>query len=618
MEPSSPAMADGDRASLYRAYRPLTFAEIVGEPHVTQTLRNAVRYGKVAHAYLFTGPRGTGKTSTARILARAVNCQQPHDGEPCNRCSICVSMLQRRSLDLVEIDGASNNSVDDVRELRERVNLRPAEGRQKVFIIDEVHMLSIGAFNALLKTLEEPPDHVLFALATTELQKVPATVRSRCQLLELRPIPPLQMLQRLRFVCAKEGISADDDVLRFITAQSTGSARDALSLLEQIRAFCGDTLLLAEAEAALGVARVTQVASLAGAMARGDVPAALALSGDLIDSGVEPRQLGRQLIAFWRDALVGRARRKPSEEPHVARCRADQVVQVLYSLMGFESSTRRSDSPRWALETAIADAALHLDTSGNAGVSESAGLSAVVRRAESALDSLDEGAHPTATGTPAGAPAPAASGTAGVPPGPVDDAGRDTRATRVSASSVNPSSANPSALPSDNALAATERIDREDPLEHRPQQPEPAPAIDAGTMAPAASRDEEREAQTVQEADIRERWHLVARRLHDDRKQLVYMMLQKVVVEHIAVENRVVMLPFRPGDAFNRQQLDTPANRKVLEDTLGAVLGGHWVVRCVTIDTQANTPRLDLSDLDYLEQMAAEAAALGAEREPGA
>jgi DNA polymerase-3 subunit gamma/tau len=181
--------AVSDRGALYRTYRSRTFDEVVGQAHVTQTLRNAVRYGKVAHAYLFTGPRGTGKTSTARILARAVNCLQPRDGEPCNSCSICVSMLDRRSLDLVEIDGASNNSVDDVRELRERVNLRPAEGRRKVFIIDEVHMLSIGAFNALLKTLEEPPDHILFALATTELQKVPATVRSRCQLLELRPIP---------------------------------------------------------------------------------------------------------------------------------------------------------------------------------------------------------------------------------------------------------------------------------------------------------------------------------------------------------------------------------------------------------------------------------------------
>src|SRR5690348_5123525 len=179
-------------------------------------------------------------------------------------------MLERRALDLVEIDGASNNSVDDVRELRERVNFRPAAARRKVFIIDEVHMLSIGAFNALLKTLEEPPDHILFALATTELQKVPATVRSRCQLLELRPIPPVDMVARLRFVCASERINAGNDVLEFISAQSTGSLRDALSLLEQVRAFCGDDLILDDVETALGVARVSIVATLAGAMAGGE------------------------------------------------------------------------------------------------------------------------------------------------------------------------------------------------------------------------------------------------------------------------------------------------------------------------------------------------------------
>lgn len=356
--PESQYLSDGDRSSLYRAYRSLTFDEVVGQRHVTQTLRNAVRYGKVAHAYLFTGPRGTGKTSTARILARAVNCLQPRDGDPCNVCPICVSMLQRRSLDLVEIDGASNNSVDDVRELRDRVNLRPAEGKRKVFIIDEVHMLSIGAFNALLKTLEEPPEHILFALATTELHKVPATVRSRCQLLELHPIAAAEMANRLRLVCAREGIEAADDVIRFITSQSTGSLRDALSMLEQIRSFCGDRLVLADVETALGVARNAHVATLAGAMAAGDLARALLVAGDLMESGVDPRQLSRQLASYWRDALVARARQKPVEEPSVARCRAEQIVPVLYTLMTVETGARRSDSPRWALEAAIAQATL--------------------------------------------------------------------------------------------------------------------------------------------------------------------------------------------------------------------------------------------------------------------
>src|SRR6185312_5565426 len=309
----------------YRAYRSRTFAEVVGQQHVTQTLRNAVIHGKVGHAYIFTGPRGTGKTSTARILARAVNCLAPRDGEPCNECAICLSMLERRSIDLIEIDGASNNSVDDVRELRDRVQFRPAEARRKVFIIDEVHMLSIGAFNALLKTLEEPPDHILFLLATTEIHKVPLTVLSRCQRHDLRSVPLPEMKARLRYICTEEGLEVEDAVIELLAALGTGSLRDAESLLEQVRAYCGDSLRLAEVEAALGVARLGEIAALADLMAAGDLAGTLLLLGAMMDGGIEPRQLTRQLSGYWRDAILARARRQKVAEPNVARVVTERI-----------------------------------------------------------------------------------------------------------------------------------------------------------------------------------------------------------------------------------------------------------------------------------------------------
>ncbi len=596
LAPKAPtdSLSEGDRASLYRAYRSLTFAEVVGQRHVTQTLRNAVRYGKVAHAYLFTGPRGTGKTSTARILARAVNCLNPQDGEPCNACTICVSMLQRRSLDLVEIDGASNNSVEDVRELRERVNLRPAEGRRKVFIIDEVHMLSIGAFNALLKTLEEPPDHILFALATTELHKVPATVRSRCQLLELHPISAGDMAERVRYVCASERIEATDDVIQFITAQSTGSLRDALSLLEQIRSFCGDTLVLSEVEAALGVARNTQVVTLAGAMAEGDLASALLIAGDLMDSGVDPRQLTRQLAGYWREALVARARQKPIDEPSVAQCRAEQIVPVLYTLMSVETGARRSDSPRWALETAIAEATLRFG--GRSGSRRSELLQAVEGEPRETADP-SRGHAPQEASLPVSPsdrrPRRPESGAGAEPADLATQAGIDASAGQTSIVAL------PEQEPRvHQALAPSSAAE---PPEHRPT--EVKDAAEAGLAQPEGVA-----------AEPRTRWPMILRRLRENNKQPVHALLQKVVVDYIRADGQVLALPFRPADSFIRSRLETTANRRTLEEAISEVLGGKWSVRCVTIEEPAGR-RTGLADLEYLEQIAAEAKALGGERE---
>ncbi len=351
--------------SLYRKWRSRGFFEVVGQDHVTQTLRNAVRTNSVGHAYLFTGPRGTGKTSSARILARAVNCLNPRDGEPCNECEPCRSMLANRCLDVTEIDAASNNSVDDVRDLREKVNFAPAEVRRKVYIIDEVHMLSTPAFNALLKTLEEPPAHVLFVLATTDVHKVPATITSRCQRLDFRVIAPRDITARLAYVCEQEGMQVDAAALEVLAQHATGSLRDALSLLDQVRAYEGAAIGVREVEDALGLARRETLLDLTAAVAAGDVGAALAVVGDLSVAGADMRQYARQLVQYWRDLLLlcaggpGTLGYTPDERmaAQAGALSVEQVTAMLKVLLQPDYSGRRSASAQWQLELAVVEAA---------------------------------------------------------------------------------------------------------------------------------------------------------------------------------------------------------------------------------------------------------------------
>ena len=363
MEHPSPATGP----ALYRKWRSRGFFEVVGQAHVTQTLRNAVRSGTLGHAYLFAGPRGTGKTSTARILARAVNCLNPQDGEPCNHCAPCQAMLANRCLDLVEIDAASNNSVDDVRDLRDKVHYAPTEVRRKVYIVDEVHMLSTGAFNALLKTLEEPPAHVLFVLATTDVHKVPATIASRCQRLDFRTISPRDIAARLAYVCEQEGMTADVAALELIAQQATGSLRDALSLLDQVRAYEGTAIGVAEVEEALGLARRDTLARLTDDMIAGDAGAALALIGDLAAAGADLRQYAKQLVHYWRDLLLLRAGctgalgYTPEEHmaAQAARVSVADVATIVKALMQPDYSGRRSAAAQWQLELAVVEACQH-------------------------------------------------------------------------------------------------------------------------------------------------------------------------------------------------------------------------------------------------------------------
>ena len=291
-----------DYVALYRQWRPQDFNALVGQKAVKTTLKNALASGKIAHAYLFSGPRGTGKTSMARILAKALNCEQGPTAEPCGQCSNCQRIVQGTSLDVIEIDAASNTSVDNIRDLREQVAFTPAESRYKVYIIDEVHMLSTGAFNALLKTLEEPPAHAVFILATTDPQKVPATIQSRCQRFEFRRVTVDEIAEHLAMVAAGSGIEADADALRLIAIQAEGGMRDALSLLDQ----CGvmaKRVTVATVREVLGIVGREALHELTGAIGRRQLPQALATLNLLLEQGKDVKQVLTELIEYLR-ALV--------------------------------------------------------------------------------------------------------------------------------------------------------------------------------------------------------------------------------------------------------------------------------------------------------------------------
>ncbi len=291
--------------ALYLKWRPLSFEDVAGQEHITRTLRNALIRGRVRHAYLFCGPRGTGKTTTARLLAKAVNCTHPDASlRPCNGCANCMAINEGRFLDLIEIDAASHTGVDDVRELRDKIAFAPGEGSYKVYIIDEVHRFSGNAFDALLKTLEEPPGHAIFVLATTEIDKVPATIKSRCLQFEFRRVSLREVTARLAHIAEKEALKIEKAALELIARQGTGSVRDSISLLDQIVADPQETVTLISTRELLGAANSIHVAELVDALVGEDAPRGIHIINMAIDGGSDPRQFGRQVVGELRNIML--------------------------------------------------------------------------------------------------------------------------------------------------------------------------------------------------------------------------------------------------------------------------------------------------------------------------
>jgi DNA polymerase-3 subunit gamma/tau len=350
---------------LARKYRPQSFEEVVGQEHITQTLKNAADSKRIAHGYLFSGMRGVGKTTMARILAKALNCDQGPTASPCNRCGNCGEITQGNSVDVIEIDGASNTSVDDIRELRENVLYAPARGRYKVYIIDEVHMLSKSAFNALLKTLEEPPRHVIFVIATTELHKVPMTIQSRCQCFQFRRIPLQKVMDKLFLIAEQEGFTLGEDSARLIGRASEGSMRDAQSLLDQVISFCGKAITAEETKLVLGVVDQDVLDECTSCLLEQDAERVLNLVDKLHALGVDLVAFCMGLLTHLRDLLMIKILKEPGDvvdlskeeieklKPLVAMLEEDRLVGFIEHLSGTEQEVRRSSHPRILLEMSL-------------------------------------------------------------------------------------------------------------------------------------------------------------------------------------------------------------------------------------------------------------------------
>jgi DNA polymerase III subunit gamma/tau len=341
--------------ALYRKYRSHDFADVVGQAHVTKTLVNALGSGRISHAYLFTGPRGVGKTSVARLIAKAVNCSG--ETKPCNKCDFCTTPLGS-DMDIIEIDAASNRRIDEMRDLREKVNLAPSRGKYKVYIIDEVHMLTTEAFNALLKTLEEPPSHVIFVLATTEAHKVPATIISRTQRFNFAPITSLDTVSRLAHIAGKEKIKISDDALKLIATSARGGLRDAISLLDQAASTVGEAIEVEHIRSLLGWSHQTQLDELCQAIASKKPAEALKALDTMIHDGAQVGQITLQLLERWRQVLLAAvgAQKESDELTKTLASSLDthQIAHLIKSLTEASASTL----PQIALERVLIEAAL--------------------------------------------------------------------------------------------------------------------------------------------------------------------------------------------------------------------------------------------------------------------
>ncbi|MGI6422128.1 MAG: DNA polymerase III subunit gamma/tau [Syntrophomonadaceae bacterium] len=348
--------------ALYRAWRPQIFRDVVGQEQIVTALQNALAQNRLTHAYLFSGPRGTGKTSVAKIIAKAVNCLEPKEGEPCNECSSCKDIKQGNFMDVVEIDAASNRGIDEIRELREKVRIMPAQGNKKVYIIDEVHMLTTEAFNALLKTLEEPPESVIFILATTELQKIPATIVSRCQTYQFRRITVKEIKQRLEQVAAANGIEISPEALDLIARRSNGGLRDALSILDQIYSYQGSVIDKKHVLDVLGLVDDAFMAELIDALLANDAGKVIRLVNTALEQGKETGQIARECVVYLRELLLYLVLGEKAQEissyqipreilkDQKEKAQAGNLLQALRKMMDTADRLRFSEGNRFQLE----------------------------------------------------------------------------------------------------------------------------------------------------------------------------------------------------------------------------------------------------------------------------
>jgi DNA polymerase-3 subunit gamma/tau len=504
-----------------RKYRPQTFDDLVGQAHVSRTLKNAVAQNRLAHAYLFVGPRGIGKTSTARILAKSLNCVKGPTVTPCGECDNCREIAAGNSLDVIEIDGASNNSVDDVRQLRENVRYAPAKGRYKIYLIDEVHMLSAAAFNALLKTLEEPPEHVKFIFATTEPQKVLPTILSRCQRFDLHRIPANLIAKHLQFIAGKEKISLEPAAAHAIARGAEGGLRDAESMLDQLVAFCGEKISENDVLDVFGFTSEQTVVDLTGRILRGETPRAIDLLHQQSEAGKDMMRLMSDLIAYLRDLLVFKAKPDALKEDvesdvqtslatHAELVTMDRLLELVDQFAAAEGRMKWAPNKKLHFEVAI--------------------IKAIQSLGQATLDEVIEKLSQIRDGKPA----------------PEKESGSVV-------AGVSPASQNAAPRTTPAAVSDSENISRA--------------GSGYNTSAP-------RVAETSPDAN--ELWQKILAKIPS---QKAFVRNSAAAAHVLEIEGRNLQLGFAPGDKAMMDILGTQANRKFLETLLHEITGTDWSVK---------------------------------------